>query len=136
MTETAHHPLLADDRLARWLGVTLDSAEPGHARIRVTLTEDHLNGFGTAHGGVVFAFADVCFALTCNSPDADGSTVTVASGVDINYLGPARAGQTLLAEGRAVAGTGRSGVHDITVTTDDGALVAVFRGRSRTVPAR
>ncbi|WP_439709492.1 Lhr family helicase, partial [Micrococcus luteus] len=43
-----------------------------HARIRMTLTEDQHNGFGLAHGGAVFAFADTCFALTCNDPRSAG----------------------------------------------------------------
>ena len=34
-----------------------------------------------------------------------------------------------------MAKSGRSGVYDITVTAEDGAVVAVFRGRSRTIPA-
>ena len=119
MTETAHHPMLAEDRVARWLGVTLEAAEKDHARIRMTLTEDQHNGFGLAHGGAVFAFADTCFALTCNDPASDGSTLTVASGVDVNFLAATRAGQTLVAEGRLVAAAGRSAVYDITVTTDD-----------------
>lgn len=135
MAETPHHPQFADDRVAQWLGVTLEAAEKDHARIRMTLTEDHHNGFGMAHGGAVFAFADSCFALTCNDPHGDGSTITVASGVDVNFLAGTRAGQTLIAEGRLVAATGRSAVYDITVTTDDGTPVAAFRGRSRTVPA-
>lgn len=141
MTESArqtaapHHPMLAGDRVAQWLGVTLEAAEKDHARIRMTLTEDHHNGFGMAHGGAVFAFADACFALTCNDPRGDGSTITVASGVDVNFLAGTRAGQTLTAEGRLVAKSGRSGVYDITVTAEDGAVVAVFRGRSRTIPA-
>ena len=85
--------------------------------------------------GAVFAFADSCFALTCNDPGGDGSTITVASGVDVNFLAGTRAGQTLVAEGRLVAAAGRSAVYDITVTTDDGTPVAAFRGRSRTIPA-
>ena len=87
MTETAHHPMLAEDRVARWLGVTLEAAEKDHARIRMTLTEDQHNGFGLAHGGAVFAFADTCFALTCNDPASDGSTLTVASWVLLILVG-------------------------------------------------
>lgn len=135
MTTTPHHPMLAADRMAQWLGVELEAAEKDHARLRMTLREEHHNGFGMAHGGAVFAFADTCFALTCNDPAGDGSTITVASGVDVNFLAATRAGQTLTAEGRLAAAAGRSGVYDITVTGDDGTVVAAFRGRSRTIPA-
>ena len=137
-TAAPHHPMLAGDRVAQWLGVTLEAAEKDHARIRMTLTEDHHNGFGMAHGGAVFAFADACFALTCNDPRGDGSTITVASGVDINFLKPGIPGRLLTASARRVSQQGRSGIYDITVTQPgrDGAAetVAEFRGRSRTVP--
>jgi acyl-CoA thioesterase len=128
------HPILAGDHTSRWMGITVDRAEYGHAQISMTLREEMLNGFGIAHGGMVFAFADTCFALACNDPDGDGSTITVAAGVDINFISSARRGQTLLAVGTVRAQAGRSGVYDIRVTTDDGVLVAEFRGRSRTIP--
>ena len=127
------HPILAGDHTSRWLGITVDRAEYGHARIRMTLREEMLNGFDIAHGGMLFALADTCFALACNDPDGDGSTITVASGADINFLAPAHRGQELTAVGTVRARNGRSGVYDIQVTAGD-RLVAEFRGRSRTVP--
>ena len=127
------HPILAGDHASRWLGITVDRAEYGHAQIRMTLRDEMLNGFDIAHGGMLFALADTCFALACNDPDGDGSTITVASGADINFLAPAHRGQELTAVGTVRARTGRSGVYDIQVTAG-GRLVAEFRGRSRTIP--
>lgn len=127
------HPILAGDHASRWMGITVDRAEYGHAQIRMTLREEMLNGFGIAHGGMVFALADTCFALACNDPAGDGSTITVASGADINFLASAHRGQELTAVGTVRAQAGRSGVYDIQVTAE-GRLVAEFRGRSRTVP--
>ena len=49
---------------------------------------------------------------------------------------PAAGREILTAEGREIATTGRSGLYDITITDSGGALVAQFRGRSRTVPNR
>lgn len=127
------HPILAGDHTSRRMGITVDRAEYGSAQIRMTLREEMLNGFGIAHGGMVFAFADTCFAMACNDPAGDGSTITVASGGDINFLAPARAGQVLTAVGTVRAQAGRSGVYDVQVLAD-GVLVAEFRGRSRTIP--
>ena len=127
------HPILAGDHTSRWMGISVDRAEYGHAQIRMTLREEMLNGFGIAHGGMVFAFADTCFALACNDPAGDGSTITVASGVDINFIASAHRGQELTAVGTVRAQAGRSGVYDIQVTAE-GRLVAEFRGRSRTIP--
>jgi acyl-CoA thioesterase len=127
------HPLLSGDQASRWLGIEVDRVGEGHAQIRMTLREEMLNGFGMAHGGMIFAFADTCFALACNSPSGSDGTITVAAGADINFISSAREGQTLVAKGTVRAQAGRSGVYDIQVTADE-ALVAEFRGRSRTIP--
>jgi acyl-CoA thioesterase len=127
------HPLLEGDRATQWMGIVVDRAEYGHAEIRMVLREEMLNGFGIAHGGMIFAFADTCFAMACNDPAGDGSTITVASGGDINFLASVRPGQVLTAVGTVRAQAGRSGVYDVQVLAD-GVLVAEFRGRSRTIP--
>lgn len=128
------HRMLETDRCAGWLGAEVLLAEPGRARLAMTLRPEMTNGFAIAHGGMIFALADTCFAMACNHPDQDDGTVTVASGADITFLRATRPGDELVAEAVEVARTGRSGVFDVTVTCDD-EPVAVFRGRSRTVPA-
>lgn len=45
-----------------------------------------LNGFGTGHGGAVFALADQAFAISCNR----GEHPQVAKEVRMRYLKPAR----------------------------------------------
>jgi acyl-CoA thioesterase len=116
----------------------------------MTLRQEMLNGFGMAHGGMIFAFGDTAFALACNpakpkpgEATIDPGTITVASGVDINFLKPAFRGQVLTAVANRRASTGRSGLYDIQIYAADpveGAaaplqseLVAEFRGRSRTI---
>ena len=130
------HAILAQDNTSDWLGISVQTAEPGHAVITMTVREEMLNGFGITHGGMIFAFADTCFAMTCNDPAGSAETITVAQGADVNFVSSPRAGATLTAEGRLLATTGRSGLCDITVTDDQENLVAHFRGRSRTIPAR
>lgn len=130
------HPLMGRDPASDWLGIEVVHAEYGNVTMHMTVREEMLNGFGIAHGGMVFAFADTCFAWVCNDPEGDGSTITVAQGVDVNFMSSPRAGQRLTAVGRVVAQAGRSGLYDIEVTDDAGRLVAQFRGRSRTVPRR
>ncbi|WP_159617821.1 hotdog fold thioesterase [Arthrobacter zhaoguopingii] len=141
------HQILAEDHASAWLGIELLEVGEGSARIAMTVRPEMLNGFGIAHGGMIFAFADSAFALACNpaspGPDSasgaqDAGTVTVASGADITFLSPVRAGEVLTAVAERRAATGRSGLYDITITAHDGAAgrpVAEFRGRSRTVPA-
>lgn len=130
------HVMLQNDNASERLGIEVITAEPGHAVISMVVREEMLNGFGIAHGGMIFAFADTCFAMTCNDPAGCAETITVAQGVDINFLSSPRLGSRLTAEGKVLASTGRSGLSDITVTDDQGNLIAHFRGRSRTIPNR
>jgi acyl-CoA thioesterase len=119
----------AQDAASAGLGMELVDVGPGRARLRMAVTASMVNGHAIAHGGLVFTLADSAFALACNTH----GTVTVASGADISFVAPARLGDVLLAEAVEQAVHGRSGVTDVRVTREDGELVALFRGRSRSL---
>lgn len=127
------HPILQDDYATEWMGIDVVELGDGHATIEMTLRQEMLNGFGIAHGGIVFAVADTAFALACNDRNGDGSTVTVASGADVNFLKPSFAGQRLTAVANRRSQAGRSGLYDVQVFADN-QVIAEFRGRSRTIP--
>lgn len=119
-----------DDEASRALGMEVEVMEVDHARVRMKVTEVMVNGHDIAHGGYLFTLADSAFALACNSRGA----VTVAAGADITFVASARLGDVLVAEARVRANYGRSGITDVTVTREsDGALIAEFRGRSRSL---
>lgn len=128
------HAILEDDPATAWMGIEVLEAEFGKSVITMTLKHDMLNGFGIAHGGMIFAFADTAFALACNKPEGDPETITVASGADINFVSSGRAGERLTATAVVREQFGRSGLYDIRVRGEDERTIAEFRGRSRTIP--
>lgn len=128
------HPVLGFDAAPEWLGYTVDAYGGGFARAHMTVRDDMLNGYEIAHGGIVFAFADTCFAWACNSSLQDEDTVVVSSGADIDFVSTPRKGTRLTAVGLLRAAYGRSGICDVTVSDEKGALVAEYRGRGRRVP--
>nr|WP_245603417.1 hydroxyphenylacetyl-CoA thioesterase PaaI [Salinispora cortesiana] len=121
--------MFAADAASRALGIELVEAAAGAAVARMRVTEAMVNGHRIAHGGYLFLLADTAFALACNSY----GPVTVAAGGDIVFVRPAREGDVLLARAAECVRYGRSGIYDVTVTRDDGAVIAEFRGRSRTL---
>ncbi|HAG60265.1 MAG TPA: phenylacetic acid degradation protein [Arthrobacter bacterium] len=149
----ATHPILENDYASEWMGIEVLAVSDGHATIRMTLRQEMLNGFGMAHGGMIFAFADSAFALACNPVNptpAEADSITVAAGVDINFLKPAYRGQVITAVADRRSSAGRSGLYDIQIFAADadtrpdsrlssdtpGELIAEFRGRSRTIPKK
>ena len=122
----------AADAASAMLGMEADDVSPGRARVSMLVRADMVNGHDLCHGGLIASLADSAFALACNSH----GPVTVAAGFSIDLLAPARLGQTLYADAREVSRRGRSGLYDVTVRADDpeaGAVIAEFRGRSRTI---
>lgn len=113
------------DSASKALGMVVEHVSPGHARVSMEIRDDVVNGWGLCHGGLIASLADSAFALACNSR----GTVTVASGFQIEFLEPARLGETLVAEAREVITRGGSGVYDVTVRNATTAI-AEFRGRS------
>jgi len=122
-----------EDRASAQLGMEAVTVEVDHAVVRMTVTGEMVNGHAIAHGGYIFAVADSAFALACNSR----GSATVAAGADVVFVAPARLGDVLVADARVRTAYGRSGVTDVSVTrAQDGAVIAEFRGRSRTVGPR
>jgi acyl-CoA thioesterase len=122
--------MLGEDLASAGLGIRLDDVGPGRSRLRMTVRDDMVNGHAIVHGGLVFTLADSAFAVACNSH----GVVTVAAGADITFTAPALLGDVLVAEAVETDTFGRSGVTDVRVTREsDGVVIAVFRGRSRSL---
>lgn len=116
------HPILKGDYASEWMGIEVVALDDGHATVRMTLRQEMLNGFGMAHGGMIFAFGDTAFALACNPVNplpGEDANITVAAGVDINFLKPAYRGQVLTAVANRRASSGRSGLYDVQIYAAD-----------------
>ena len=122
--------LLRADSAAQSLGITVSFATAGAVTAHMTITDSMLNRHGTAHGAVLFAVADVAFAMACNSHGG----LAVGRSCHIEYLAPARSGEAITATAVERSRAGRSGIYDVAVTRDrDGHLLAELRGHSRLV---
>ena len=123
------HRMLAEEGTGPAWGIAIEEARAGYARLSMTVRADMLNGHRIVHGGMVFALADTAFAYVCNGRNEKA----VAAQASIVFLGSAHEGETLIAEGEALAAEGRSGVTRVAVRTADGRAIAEFTGYSRTI---
>lgn len=129
LAEQVAEAMFARDRASQMMGMTIDAVGPGYARLSMRVREDMTNGHDICHGGFIFTLSDSTFAFACNSDNQN----TVASACSIDYLRPAFTGDVLVAVAEKQYAAGRTGVYDITVTNQDGDMVALFRGKSHRI---
>lgn len=106
----------AEDVASRGLGMRLISAEPGRAVLGMTVSDAMVNGHGLCHGGFIVMLADSAFATACNSYNRRAAGHHCA----ITFLSPARSGDRLLARAIERTRASRSGLYDVTVTSEKG----------------
>ena len=118
-----------DDAATQSLGMQLISVAPGQAVITMTVTDRMVNGHKLCHGGYIFTLADSAFAFACNTYNQR----TVAQHCAVTFLASAKLGDKLVARAVERQRSGRSGIYDVTVTREEGNVIAEFRGHSRTI---
>ena len=110
-------------KFAEYVGIELLEVEKGKAKSKLEIKEVHLNGIGTVHGGAIFTLADFTFAVAANSY----GVTTVAINANISFMKAARTG-TLFAEAEEISINPKLGTYTITVTDDNGEIIAIFQG--------
>jgi acyl-CoA thioesterase len=115
--------MLGTDVFSRRLGLVVDELGDGFCRVSMLVTSEMVNGFGIAHGGVVFSLADSAMAFASNH----GDNVFVATGNSISYVEPVHVGDRLVANAVEISRSGRTAIFDVSVSREQ-TVVALFRG--------
>lgn len=117
-----------EEPIASFLKMQLLELSPGYAKVTIKLTPEHENFNGFVFGGIVMAVADQAFAYAVNSM----SRPNIASQFNIHFIAAAKAGDELIAEGRVVKSGRRVSIAEMTVTNQEGKLIA--RATGTTIP--
>ena len=110
-------------RFAMGLGIDVKHVSEGRAVLEMKITEEHLNIFGTVHGGALFTMADTAFGIAGNTRG-----IAVALQANINFLKPAHLGDILTATAEEESLTRSTGVYNVRMENQKGDVVALFRG--------
>lgn len=124
--ESVAEGMYAKDNAARSLGIRIEGVRPHYAVARMIVRSDMLNSHGVCHGAMLFALADTAFAYASNSENR--ATLAVACSISFSSAVPEGTELAAVAEMRSRGG--RTGVYDVTVTDQEGEVVALFRGNS------
>jgi acyl-CoA thioesterase len=116
--------MMRDDLFSQWLGIEVIEIREGYSKIKMTVREEMINGFGIVHGGVAFSLSDSAFAFACNNRN----NLSVALDTSINFTKPVHPGDVLTAEAKEIHNGKSTGLYHITVTNQRDHTVALFKG--------
>ena len=106
----------------RHLGVAVEDARPGWVRLRLPVRNELCNAAGAPlHGGVLASLVDMAVggALATMGAAAAGGVDQATLDVNVSFMGAARAGDDVVAEGRILK-RGRSIAFGEATITDGG----------------
>ena len=122
---------LRPDAFAQFLGIDVTRHGSGRTDAGVEIAEHHLNPHGTAHGALLYSLAGVALAAAANDEEHSG----VVSAVTVDYVRPARLGDSLVARAEVAERLPKEDLFDIRVVRQaDGELVARAHGRATRRP--
>jgi acyl-CoA thioesterase len=114
---------IANDQLARHLGIEMMDFSEGKASAKMEITSHHLNSAGILHGGATFALADSVFAVASNSY----GTLAVAINASVSFFKAVRSG-VIFAEAEEVSINAKLATYLIKVHDEKGDAIALFQG--------
>jgi uncharacterized protein (TIGR00369 family) len=117
-----------------FLGARLGRVRPGEVDVELDVGPQHLNLFGTMHGGLIATLADTATGLAMLTTLEAGTTHLTTS-LGVTFLAPGRAG-TVTARGRVLKHGRRFGYAEADVVDDAGDLLARATATFMVLPER
>ena len=122
-TQVVTH-MMENDLFSQWLGIEVLDIKEGYSKIKMTVRNEMINGFGIVHGGIAFSLADSAFAFACNNRNV----LSVALDTSINFIKPVQVGDVLTAEAKELHNGKSTGLYHITISNQNNHVVALFKG--------
>lgn len=116
--------MMKKDNFSQWLCIEIISISEGNSKLRMTVREEMINGFGIAHGGIAFALADSAFAFACNNRN----NLSVALDATISFTRAVNVGDVLTAEAKEQHNGKSTGLYLVTVMNQRNEQIALFKG--------
>lgn len=111
----------------RYLGLTIDEARPGFARICLQTSERTLGGIGkSVHGGVLAALVDIAMLQALFPLFGPGDEASGTADLNITYMRPAM-GERIYAEATVLKKGRQQAVTEVSILDEQGRLCAKGR---------
>jgi acyl-CoA thioesterase len=116
--------MMATDQMSQWLGIKIKKYTEGNIILEMTVREEMVNGFGIAHGGITYSFADSAFAFAVNSFGIQAVSIETS----ISHLKAVNVGDVLTTSTTQISLSNSIGVFLVDIWNQDNIKVATFKG--------
>ena len=116
--------MMKTDAFSKWLGIELVVIEEGYAKIKLTVRDEMLNGFGIAHGGISYSLADSALAFAANSHGQRA----VSTNTNITHFVKVKSGDVLTASTIEHSKGDRIAHYQVNITNQNEENVASLNG--------
>ena len=116
--------MMSKDYFSQWLGIEVVLAAPGQYILKMKIRKEMLNGFGIAHGGISFSFADSALAFASNSHGQKSVSIETS----ISHTNSLMEGDEIIATATELSRSNKIAVYSIAVTNQQNETVALFKG--------
>ena len=103
--------MMAKDYFSQWLGIEVLDIKEGGSKLQMTVRNEMLNGFGIAHGGITYSFADSALAFASNSHGQKSVSVETS----ISHTISLKSGDTIIAEAIEEHCSNKIGIYSIKI---------------------
>lgn len=116
--------MMDKDLFSQWLGIELVEVKRGFAKIKLTVRNEMVNGFGIAHGGIAYSLADSALAFAGNSH----GNQAVSTNTNIAHFSKVKSGDVLTASTIEHSKGGRIAHYQVNITNQNNENVATLNG--------
>jgi acyl-CoA thioesterase len=110
--------------IADFFKIKVLELSPGYSKVSMKMRPEYVNFNGVVFGSISMAIADYAFSLATNSLVLP----SLATQFNVYLLAPVAIGDELTAEAKVLRSGKRIGISEMTVTNQDGKLVAKATG--------
>ncbi len=116
--------MLENDAFTKWLGIEVIAVKKGYCKLQMQVSDNMLNGFKIAHGGITYSLADSALAFASNTHGRKSISVETS----ISHTKPCLLGDVITAIAIEKSLTNKIAIYEITITNKKKEMVALFKG--------
>lgn len=117
--------MMEKDTYSQWLGIEVMETKEGFCRLQMEVTQNQLNGFQIAHGGISYALSDSALAFASNGYGKHCVSIETR----IAHLRPVFLGDILTATCTEVNRSKSLGLYEVAVVNQENKLISHFSGQ-------